>query len=142
MSNAVEVSKGERTLASVTESQGFYTSLSLATRADKMKMLNVINNSEPLLEMVGKQINIKDVVLQTVEIANPTTGEVESTVRITLVDEKGTAYHATSIGIAQSLRQLFNIVGDPETWGQAITANVLEKKGRNGFRFLTLDFVE
>lgn len=128
-------------LANITEAQGFYTSLSLNTRADKMKMLKAINNSVPLLEKVGGEIKIVDVVLQTVEIANESTGEIEGAVRITLIDEDGNAFHATSKGIAQILRQTFNLFGDPTTWDEPLVANVIEKRGRNGFRFLTLDFV-
>lgn len=143
MSNDVAVkTDAERALAGVTEAQGFYTSLSLSSPADKFRMLNIINNSEPLLEQVGKQIAIKDVVMMTVDVTDQQTGEVGGAVRIVLVTPDNVAYHATSKGIVQSLRQLFNLFGEPTTWKNPVKANVLEKKGRGGFRFLTLDFVE
>lgn len=142
MSADIVQAKNEKQLASVTESQGFYTSLALKTRGDKMRMLNTINNSVPLADVVGSEISIVDVVMQTVDVTNLDTGEYDGAVRTTLVCEDGTAYHATSVGIVQSLRQLFNIIGDPTSWGEPVKANVREQKGRKGFRYLTLDFVE
>lgn len=132
----------DRTLASITEAMGFYTSLSLQTRGERLHMMNSINNSVPLLDKVGEELSIKDVVLQTVTVTNQQTGEMEGAVRTTLIDVDGNAYNATSKGIAQSLRQVFNIIGEPTTWGEPLKVVPREKKGANGFRFLTLDFVE
>lgn len=127
-------------IAEITEQAGFYTSLQLTSRADKMKMLKAINNSTPLLDQVGKQIKIVDVVLQSVEIANDQTGLIENTTRITLIDDDGHAFHATSKGIAQALRQTFAVLGSPREWEEPLEVGVKEDRGRNGFRFLTLTF--
>lgn len=143
MSNTViEKSHGEKALASITESAGFYTSLALNTRADRLRMLNTVNNSVPLVDEVGKEIAVKDVVFNTVEITDPETGEISSALRSTLIDVEGNAFHATSNGIVQSMRQVFNMLGEPTDWDEPLKVRVLEKRGRNGFRFLTLDFVE
>lgn len=137
---AVAVSVKHDGIAEITEKAGFYTSLQLSTRADKMKMLKAINNSTPLLDQVGKEISIVDLVLQSVEIANDQTGLIESTTRITLIDNDGHAYHATSKGIAQALRQTFNVLGAPTEWDEPLVVGVKEERGRNGFRYLTLSF--
>lgn len=129
-----------QTISEITEQAGFYTSLSLSTRADKLKMLQAINNSHPLADQVNNQISIKDVVLQGVRIANDATGLVEDTVRITLIDSDGVAYHATSKGIAQALRQTFNVLGEPQMWDEPLVVTVAEERGRNKFRYLTLKF--
>lgn len=135
-------SDADATLAQITESQGFYSSLALDTRAQKLTMLRAINNSVPLVDKVGSEVAIADVVMQTVQIANEQTGEIEGSVRITIVDPDGNAFHATSKGLAQSLRQVFNLFGEPSWKDDPIKANVLERRGRNGFRYITLDFVE
>ena len=124
----------------ITQGAGFYTSLQMSTRADKMAMLKAVNNSKPLLDLRDQEISIVDVVLQSVEIANTASGELEPSTRITLILEDGNAYHATSKGIAQSLRQTFNVLGAPTTWEEPLVVTVAEEKGRNGFRYLTLKF--
>lgn len=124
----------------ITEAKGFYTSLQVSSRADKMNLLKAINNSVPLVDKAGSEIAIVDVVMQEVEIANENTGTIEDAIRITLIDADGTAYNATSKGIAQSLKQTFGVLGTPETWDEPLVVTVAEERGRNGFRYLTLKF--
>lgn len=142
MTNAdvVVVQNGAAQVASITqESADFYTSLRLDTRAQKMEMLRAVNNSAPLLEKVGETINVVDIVLQGVTFTNEETGLVEDTVRTTLIDENGNAYHAASKGIAISLKQAFKVLGDPTEWEEPLAVKVEE--GRTGkYRYLTLKF--
>ena len=141
MTEAVAVqNKADATIAAINNGGGFYTSLATNSRADKMKLLKAVNNSTPLVDQAGKSIKIVDVVLQSVEIANENTGTVEDSVRITLITEDGTAYHATSKGIAQSLKQVFGVLGEPNQWEEPLEVDVAEERGRNGFRYLTLKF--
>ena len=124
----------------ITAAAGFYTSLNVASRADKMNLLKAINNSVPLVDKAGSEIAIVDVVMQEVEIANENTGAIEDAIRITLIDADGTAYNATSKGIAQSLKQVFGVLGEPGQWEEPLEVGVAEERGRNGFRYLTLKF--
>lgn len=142
MSDAVVVqeNKANATIAGIGSSAGFYTSLATESRADKMNLLKAINNSTPLLEKVGEEIAIVDIVMQSVEIANESTGIVEDAVRITLIDADGNAWNATSKGIAQSLKQVIGVLGEPGTWEEPLVATVAEEQGRNRFRYLTLKF--
>jgi hypothetical protein len=141
MSNEVATqSSADSTIAGIGSSQGFYTSLQTTTRADKMAMLKAINNSTPLVEKAGSEISIVDVVMQSVEIANESTGAVEDAVRITLITNEGEAFNATSKGIAQSLKQAFGVLGTPDQWDEPLVVGVAEERGRNGFRYLTLKF--
>jgi hypothetical protein len=132
-------------IAEITQGADFYTSLELSTRDDKLNFLRKINNSEPLVEQVGNEIKVVDVVIQGVRIPNEATGMVEDTLRTTLIDEDGNAFHATSKGIAQILRQTFNTLGTPDLWidskgnRQPLEVKPVEKRGRNGYRFLTLE---
>ena len=121
------------------EDAGFYTSLQLNTRAEKMAMLKAVNNSLPLLDKVGEEIAVVDVVLQAVSFPNDETGLIEDTVRTTLIDADGNAYHAASKGIAISLQQAFKVLGDPTTWEEPLVVTV-EQGNRGKFRYLTLKF--
>jgi hypothetical protein len=130
---------GQQQLANVTEGSGFYSSLAMNTSAEKLAVLRAVNNSTPLLDAVGTQIAIKDVVLQTATFVNEETGAIEDAVRATLIDPDGNAFHAASKGVALSLRQAFNILGQPGTWEEPLLVTVREGRvGKN--RFLTLDF--
>jgi len=121
------------------EDSGFYTSLQLNTRAEKMAMLKAVNNSLPMLDKVGEEIAVVDVVLQAVSFPNEETGLIEDTVRTTLIDADGNAYHAASKGIAISLQQAFKVLGDPTTWEEPLVVTV-EQGNRGKFRYLTLKF--
>lgn len=121
------------------ESDDFYTSLRLDTRAQKMSMLQAVNNSVPLQDKVSEDIAVVDVILQAVSFVNEETGLVENTVRTTLIDADGNAFHAASKGIAIALKTAFKVLGTPDTWEEPLVVTVEE--GRRGkFRYLTLKF--
>lgn len=138
--NAVVVHAPVNQVTAITEENAmFYTSLRLDTRAQKMEMLRAVNSSIPLLEKVGEEIAVVDVVLQQVTFTSEETGLVEDSVRSTLIDADGNAYHAASKGIAIALQQAFKVLGTPDTWEEPLVVKVEE--GRKGkFRFLTLKF--
>jgi hypothetical protein len=138
MTDAVATASNEVTKITE-EDAGFYTSLQLNTRAEKMAMLKAVNNSLPLLDKVGEEIAVVDVVLQAVSFPNDETGLIEDTVRTTLIDADGNAYHAASKGIAISLQQAFKVLGDPMTWEEPLVVTV-EQGNRGKFRYLTLKF--
>jgi hypothetical protein len=109
-----------------------------------MAYLKAVNNSENLKDAVkaakdSLDLKVVDVVLQEVEIADEA-GNISDNIRITLVTEDGTAYHATSKGIAQSLKQAFGVFGTPDSWQEPLEVTAIEEKGRNGYYFLTLKF--
>jgi hypothetical protein len=138
MTDAVATASNEVTKITE-EDAGFYTSLQLNTRAEKMAMLKAVNNSLPLLDKVGEKIAVVDVVLQAVSFPNEDTGVEENTVRTTLIDADGNAYHAASKGIALSLQQAFKVLGDPREWEEPLEVTVGQgNKGK--FRYLTLNF--
>jgi hypothetical protein len=140
MTDAVAIQTPQNEVTKITEEDsGFYTSLQLTTRAEKMAMLKAVNNSLPLLDKVGEEIAVVDVVLQAVSFPNDETGLIEDTVRTTLIDADGNAYHAASKGIAISLQQAFKVLGDPTTWEEPLVVTV-EQGNRGKFRYLTLKF--
>jgi hypothetical protein len=142
--NAVVVHENKPTVGAITQGAGFYSSLKTETRAEKMAYLKAITNSKNLKdELKGRPelvLQIVDVVLQEVEIADEN-GNVSDNIRITLIDAEGVAYHATSKGIAQSLKTAFGVFGTPDVWTEPLEVTVLEEKGRGGFYYLTLKFV-
>ena len=135
----------KQTVDTITQGGGFYSSLKTNTRAEKMAYLKAVNNSvnlkDAIKETPGITLKVVDIVLQEVEIADEKTEAITDNIRVTLVVEDGTAYHATSKGIAQSLKQAIGVFGTPDTWDEPLEVQPVEEKGRNGYYFLTLKYV-
>lgn len=121
-----------------TVNQGFYCSLQGDSQTDRLKVYEAVSNSQPFETIIDKVINVTDVIIQPVEIADNKTGEISNRNRIVLVTEKGAAYGCTSMGVETSVKNLFGIVGTPP-WNPALPLKPVKKKGNNGFSFTTLE---
>ena len=96
-----------------------FTSMSAQTADEKKALFNAMNNPEKrVADMIGKQIAIRDVFVESVDMVNEETGEVTIAPRIVLVDVKGVSYQCVSTGIFSALKKMFQIFGMP-TWKAA-----------------------
>lgn len=106
------------------------------TRKSKVKIYNAINSSEKSLsDMIGKRIDVVDVVAYPVQLTDEETGEVIDTIRTVLIDKDGVGYNAVSSGITNSLNKIFGIIGTPENgaWhNEPVKMEVRQVKTRNG----------
>lgn len=106
------------------------------TRKSKVKIYNAINSSEKSLsDMIGKRIEVVDVVAYPVQLTDEETGEVIETIRTVLIDKQGVGYNAVSSGITNSLNKIFGIIGTPENgaWhNEPVAMEVRQVKTRNG----------
>ena len=91
-------------------SRGMYCSIHAETQADRLDIYEAVSNSLSLDDMVGKVVEVENVIIQPVEMTDNATGE-------------------------QTVR--FAIVGCPP-WNPAIAFDVVKKQGRNGYKFTTL----
>jgi hypothetical protein len=119
----------------------YYSSIKGDDFSARLAIAAAITSSIPVDESLGKTINLKNYVVQPVELINEDTGEVNTAPRVILIDDNGTAYHATSTGLLSSLRNMNAVLGEPNVWPQPVPVKVVEQKGRNGFKFFTLKFV-
>jgi hypothetical protein len=147
MSDAVVVQEQNRpTVNAITQGAGFYSSIAVATTAQKLNFLKVIGEASSLNDLAtdagkaGVELKIKDVILQEVAILNDETGEMQDAIRTTFILEDETAVYATSKGIAQSIKQVFNVLGTPDQWEDPLEVTATREKGRGGFFYLTLKF--
>jgi hypothetical protein len=120
---------------------GFYSSVKTDSFEDKLAIVRAMAGSEALDNNLGKEIALVNFIIQPVDIANRLTGEVNTAPRIVLMDANGTAYHATSIGILSSLRNIMSVLGEPATWPAPVNVKIIKQKGNNGFSFFTIQFV-
>lgn len=118
-------------------SRGMYCSIHADTQEDRLDIYEAVSNSESLDDMVGKVVEVENVIIQPVEMTDNATGEVTLRNRIVLITPDGEAYGCTSTGVETSMRNLFAIVGCPP-WTPAIAFEVVKKQGRNGYKFTTL----
>lgn len=117
--------------------KGMYCSIHAETQADRLDIYEAVSDSLSLDDMVGKTVEVENVIIQPVEMIDNATGEVTQRNRIVLITPKGDAYGCTSTGVETSMKNLFSIVGCPP-WNPAIAFDVVKKQGRNGYKFTTL----
>jgi len=91
--------------------------------------------------VIGKKIQVSDVIAHRINIVDTATGEVKEAVRIVLISPEGDAYQAVSDGVKQSLRTIASIYGKPP-WKPALTVEVQQIKTRRGFRTYVLNPIE
>jgi len=116
-----------------------YSSITGDDLAARKAIYKAVSAAVPLSDHLGKTIQLKDVIVQPVQSENEQTGEVEDYLRTTLIDADGTAYSAGSSGVASSLRNMFDVLGEPGTWPEPLPIKVVEKKGRKGFKFMSIE---
>lgn len=116
-----------------------YSSITGTDIEARKKVYTAISAAQQLSDHLGKTINLKDVIVQPVTSENEETGEVDEYLRTTLIDADGTAYAAGSSGVASSLKNLFGVFGEPEIWTEPLAIKVVEKKGRKGFKFMSIE---
>lgn len=142
VSNAVEVSQGQSSAANAIQSlaDGKQTVFSTITGDDftaKMTVLNATTASKPLSENLGKKINLANVVVQIIEMADEQTAELRDVPRTILIDADGTAYHAISSGVFRAVENILGILGKPHTWPAPVAVKVLQE-GQGNRKYFTI----
>jgi hypothetical protein len=127
-------------------SASYYTSIKGTDLASRKAIAKAMTASKPIADNLGTVINLKDIIVQYVEVVtNQETGEVSAAPRVTLIDAEGNGFHATSDGLLTSIRNLFASVGEPDSWigadgkRETIAVTVTEERSRSGFRYMTIN---
>jgi hypothetical protein len=90
----------------------------------KLALLDAVTNSAAIADNLGKTIRLVNVVVQTVEMPDEQTGELQELPRTILIAEDGTAYHAISMGIFRAVETVLGVVGQPSTWPSPLNIQV------------------
>lgn len=97
-------------------------------RAEKLATLSAMTASVPVSENLNKSIKVAHIIVQKIEMADETTGELKPQPRIVLIDEGGTAYHAISGALYKSVENIIGIFGsDPAGWGGPIPIKIVQE---------------
>lgn len=123
-----------------TPGAAFYSSIKGADFAARRKVASALTSSKPVDEYLGATLDLVNIIVMPVDLANAQ-GEINTAPRVILITADGTAYHATSVGLLSAVRNLFATLGEPDEWPEAVQVKVVEQKGRNGFKFFTINLV-
>lgn len=120
------------------DAKSIFCSVQGGDRKTMAKVYNAMNNpSHKVGDCINQVILVKDVLVEEIELANEETGELQAVPRVVLIDEKGEAYQAVSVGVFNSLKGLFQVFG-PATWDDPLPILVKQVPTKNG-SMLTLD---
>lgn len=128
-----------------------YTSFKVSTIQEKKALYNSINAPDyRLADHINKVIDLRDVVINTVTLTADKTDkapngwgmrdEEQDAFRVIIIDKDGTTYTATSSGIYNSVRNIFNIFGTLH-FEDEMRVEVKQVKTKNG-NTLTLALVD
>ena len=117
-----------------------YSSIQGTDFTSRVAVVSAMNGAVPVADNLGKTINLKDVVIQSVTLVNERTGELQEVPRITFIDDDGTAYSATSDVLYKDLKNFFAILGTPNNWPAPLPVKVTKEKAKVG-SFFTLSIV-
>lgn len=101
-------------------------------RKKAAQVYNALNNPEfRVADFINKDIAVTDVLIEISEILNEETGVIDTVPRVVLIDEKGKAYQAVSLGMFNSIKNAIKVFGEP-TWEPALTFTIKQKPVKNG----------
>lgn len=88
----------------------FFCSFNAETDSEKAALYNAMNNPDvQIADHIGQMINMRDIIIEAVDMLNEETGEVRTAPRCTIIDVDGNSYASTSVGIYNALRKICGI---------------------------------
>lgn len=108
---------------------------------DKVKLMNALSNSVPVSENLKATIELVNVVVEPVDMADETSGEIKAQPRIILIDKADNAYHAISGPAFRDVKRLLAIMGHPSTWPAPLPIHVAQE-GQGTRKYFTVKLGE
>lgn len=124
------------------DASGVFTTVKGSDIEAKKTVFSAVNDAEPLADHLGETIDVVDIVAHKVEVANEETGEIGEATRIVLLTSDGRALASVSVGIQGAVRNILAFLGEPSSWDGAVKLVPVERKGRRGFRYMSLMLVK
>lgn len=120
------------------DTSGVFTTVKGTDIEAKKTVFTAVNDAEPLSDHLGEILDVVDIVAHKVEVANEETGEIDEATRVVLLTADGKALASVSVGIQGAVRNILAFLGEPSTWDGAVKLVPVERKGRRGFRYMSL----
>ena len=118
-----------------------YCSMQVTDEKSASMLFKAMNQPDDSLgNHINETIDVTNIFIQPVPMANQETGEMNVVPRIVLFDVEGKTYVTVSRGIYNALKNMCAIVGTPETWKAPVTIKVGQRQIKER-RMLTFDVV-
>lgn len=118
-----------------------YCSMRVTDEKSASMLFKAMNQPDDSLgDHINETIDVTNIFIQPVPMANQETGEVNVVPRIVLFDVEGKTYVTVSRGIYNALKNMCAIVGTPEIWKAPVTIKVGQRQIKER-RMLTFDVV-
>lgn len=118
-----------------------YCSMQVTDEKSASMLFKAMNQPDDSLgDHINETIDVTNIFIQPVPMANQETGEMNVVPRIVLFDVEGKTYVTVSRGIYNALKNMCAIVGTPETWKAPITIKVGQRQIKER-RMFTFDVV-
>lgn len=120
-----------------------YSSVKATTAAEAARLYGAVSNASSLKDAVNTELTVVDVLVRIAPFADDN-GTVEDRLVTTLITEDGKAYASNSRTVADSVRDLMAIMGEPRTgfWGKGLKVVPKLRASSNNRSFITLTLPE
>lgn len=121
----VTIDDGDRLIVDLTTRSKSYSSMIAETEDEKATLYAAMNSpTGKLMEHIGEIINLQNVYVEAVQCINEDTGDIQQCPRIVLIDANGESYQCVSKGVFGSLKKLFAVYGEPQSWTAPIPLKI------------------
>lgn len=111
-----------------------------ATPEQRKTVYNAMNNpTHKISDFINKTVEVENVLIESLDLLNDETGEVDRVPRIVLIDPAGESYVATSKGVFNSIKNAYTAFG-AAPWNPPIKFKVKQVQVGRG-SMLTLEMV-
>ena len=112
-----------------------YTDMNLADHAAAVEFYNATSNpANKLKEHVNEVLHLVHVSVECVEVGKDDAPDDKVIApRIVLITDDGQSYACVSVGVYQSLKRMFSLLGTPDTWREPVPIKpvlISTKKGQ------------
>lgn len=116
-----------------------YSSVTATDFDSRVAVLEALGGSAPLDNNIGKEILLKDVIIQPTIMPNAV-GVLNEVPRITLIAADGSSFHVMSDVVYKDLKNIFGVLGSPSTWPAPVPVIASKESAKVG-KFITLRVV-
>jgi hypothetical protein len=118
-----------------------WCSLVTADDRDRVTLYNAVTTPAKLSDMINKQITVRHVYAEIIQVTADATGEIVNVPRVVLIDDKGIGYQAVSTGIYNAVKRMLGLFGNPADWAKPHVVEVQNVSLSEGRHTMTLKVI-
>jgi hypothetical protein len=115
-----------------------YNSIAAGSFEDRKVIAAAVLGATSISEVLGKTINLKNVIVQKSEMTDNRTGELTTVPRTLLIADDGSAYYGFGVPLYRDVESVISVMGAPGTWPTALPV-VVSQEGKAPSKYFTLN---